>query len=147
MMNAKDAAKKKRDKIFDNTYETADINTAPISFNNENLAADETVDEQVDRSMVEERMEQAVERCDWAVEILGRQDAAKTVTKQELNSVFKFIFDAVGGHSVEVFAWMEREMDLEPSRFYDALSNSIKTELHDELKRRGYLKGNRWMLP
>jgi hypothetical protein len=141
------AAKKKRDKIFDNTYDTAEISTTPISFSKDALTAEATVDEQVDSSMIEQRMEQAVERCDWAVEILGRADAPKTVTKQELNSVFKFIFEAIGGHSVEVFSWMEKEMDLDPSRFYDALSNSIKTELIEELRKRGYLKGNRWMLP
>ncbi len=136
-----------KDKIFNNTFDTTEVSSTPISFNKDSLMSDETVDQQVDRAMVEERIEQAVGRCDWAVEMLGRENAAKTVTKAEANSLFKFLFDEVGGHSVEVFAYMEREMDLDPSRLYDNLSNSIKTELHEELRRRGYLKGQRNVMP
>lgn len=140
MIKKSAAAAKRRDKIFNNSFDSAEMNTAPISFSRDSVMVEERTDEKVDREMIEAKMRDALTRCDWAVEMMTRDNAAKTVNKQEFNSLFKFLFEEAGGHSVEVFAFIETEMDLDPSKLYDLLSNSIKTELHAELRRRGYLR-------
>ena len=144
------AAKKKRgrDKIFDNNYDSAEVNTMPISFSREDLSTEDRIDEQVDRSMVRDDIQKIVEGCDWAEEMLGREQPLKTVSKKEMNSLFKFIFDRIGERgSVEVFDYMCSAMDIESNKFYDMLSNSVKSELIVELRRRGFLQGNIGILP
>lgn len=140
MMKKTAAAAKRRDKIFNNSFDTTEMNTVPISFSRDSVMVEERTDEKVDRETIERKMRDELARCDWAVEMMSRENAVKSVTKPEFNSLFKFLFEAAGGHSVEVFSFMETEMDLDASKLYDLLSNSIKTELHAELRRRGYLR-------
>lgn len=144
----KAAARRQRDKIFDNNYDSAEFNTTPISFSRENLSSDDQIDSQVDRVMVQADIEEIVVGCGWAEEMLAREHPLKTVSKKEINSLFKFIFDRIGERgSVEVYDYMCSAMDIEPSKFYDMLSNSAKEELIKELRLRGFLLGNTGVLP
>lgn len=132
---------RKKDKIFDNTYNSSEgFNTQPISFSKDSVYSEERLDDAVDRDMVMDRIAEVVDGCDWAVEVLDRDDAQKRVTKREANDVFKFIHERTGGqNSVEVFDYMSSRMDFDTPKLYDYMSNSVKEELHAELRRRGFL--------
>ena len=44
---------------------------------------------------------------------------------------------------IEVFSIVTSIYDISPDKFYESLSNTFKTELITELKRRGYLKNHK----
>jgi hypothetical protein len=137
----KDSENIKRDRIFDNNFESTEIDSSKASFKVDSSVREQGIDEKLDSELIEDKLKRLLEECDWAMEIISREKVATNINKRELNRIFEHLTAGVGlDASIEIFAYLQDRIEAKGEKIYDMLSNEFKQTLHKHLKERGYLK-------
>lgn len=137
----KDSENIKRDRIFDNNFESTEIDSSKTSFKVDSSVREEGIDEKLDSELIEDKLKRLLEATDWAMEIITREKVATNINKRELNRIFTHLIEGVGQDaSIEVFAYIQDRIEAKGEKIYNMLSNDFKQLLHKHLRERGYLK-------
>lgn len=132
---------KRKDKIFDNNYESTEIDSSKTSFKIDSSVKESGIDDKLDSELIEDKLRGVLESSDWAMSIITREKIATNINKRELDQVFTLLLAAVGQESsVEVFAYLSDRIEAKGEKIYEMLSNKHKQILHECLRERGYLK-------
>lgn len=132
-----------RDKIFDNAFGSSEVDILNKSFQLDKEVAERQIDEKIDESIY----------CEQVKEILlGNPDYYKfnspladgsylKIGKLEINDMYQSVLKQIPGlKNIEAFSIITSIYDISPEKFYESLSNKFKTDLIEELRRRGYLE-------
>lgn len=136
----------KRDKIFDNTFEETEFELdAGMSFElSPRVVDNRTEEEKIETSLIASKVHELVTNSRFKKfnEIDEFQQTVK-LRKTDINEVYDYISEETrNNHSlVDVFSELCDYFNVNPTKFYQSLSNKFKEELIEELdKRTGVLK-------
>ena len=134
-----------RDKIFDNDFENTELDTTE-KFAIDSNFVEKTFDEKIDESMFYADVTEFIKsnhRLNTLNSALPTGGFPK-INKSEINEIYRCITEKLTHvPKIEVFSIVTSIYDISPDKFYESLSNTFKTELITELKRRGYLKNHK----
>lgn len=134
-----------RDKIFDNDFENTELDTTE-KFSIDANFVEKTFDEKIDESMFYADVTEFIKsnnRLNTLNSSLPTGGFPK-INKSEINEIYRCITEKLTHvPKIEVFSIVTSIYDISPDKFYESLSNTFKTELITELKRRGYLKNHK----
>lgn len=133
----------KRDKIFQNTYDETEIDTSEISFNVDPSYQPKSYEYTLDEKMVLEKIENLIDQNIKFNKFRSPdlEGNYKKMNKVDINDVYSYVTTNLPNEpKIEIFSIVSSIFDINPDKFYEALSNSFKTQLINELKSRGYLK-------
>ena len=134
-----------RDKIFDNDFENTELDTTE-KFSIDANFVEKTFDEKIDESMFYADVTEFIKsnnRLNTLNSALPTGGFPK-INKSEINEIYRCITEKLTHvPKIEVFSFVTSIYDISPDKFYESLSNTFKTELITELKRRGYLKNHK----
>lgn len=134
-----------RDKIFDNDFENTELDTTE-KFSIDANFVEKTFDEKIDESMFYADVTEFIKsnnRLNTLNSALPTGGFPK-INKSEINEIYRCITEKLTHvPKIEVFSIVTSIYDISPDKFYESLSNTFKTELITELKRRGYLKNHK----
>ena len=134
-----------RDKIFDNDFENTELDTTE-KFSIDANFVEKTFDEKIDESMFYADVTEFIKsnnRLNTLNSALPTGGFPK-INKSEINEIYRCITEKLTHvPKIEVFSIVTSIYDISPYKFYESLSNTFKTELITELKRRGYLKNHK----
>jgi len=134
-----------RDKIFDNDFENTELDTTE-KFSIDSNFVEKTFDEKIDESMFYADVTEFIKsnnRLNTLNSALPTGGFPK-INKSEINEIYRCITEKLTHvPKIEVFSIVTSIYDISPDKFYESLSNTFKTELITELKRRGYLKNHK----
>lgn len=134
-----------RDKIFDNDFENTELDTTE-KFSIDANFVEKTFDEKIDESMFYTDVTEFIKsnnRLNTLNSALPTGGFPK-INKSEINEIYRCITEKLTHvPKIEVFSIVTSIYDISPDKFYESLSNTFKTELITELKRRGYLKNHK----
>jgi hypothetical protein len=132
----------KRDKIFDNLFEQTELDTTEKSFKVDPSFVEKTLEEKIDERMIDQDIKDLLllnPRYN-RYNIKNEDGTFPKINKSDINEIYRHVIDSIPGVPIiEAFSVMTSIYDISPEKFYDSLSNTFKTELISELKRRGYL--------
>ena len=134
-----------RDKIFDNDFENTELDTSE-KFSIDSNFVEKTFDEKIDESMFYTDVTEFIKsnhRLNTLNSALPTGGFPK-INKSEINEIYRCITEKlIHVPKIEIFSIVTSIYDISPDKFYESLSNTFKTELITELKRRGYLKNHK----
>jgi hypothetical protein len=135
-----------RDKIFDNEFENTELDTTQKNFSIDSNFTEKTLDEKIDETMFYSDVTEFIKsnhRLNTLNSALPSGDFPK-INKSEINEIYRCITEELPYiPKIEVFSIVTSIYDISADKFYESLSNTFKTELITELKRRGYLKNHK----
>jgi hypothetical protein len=135
-----------RDKIFDNDFENTELDTTETKFSLDTNFAEKTLDDKIDETMFYADVSDFIKsnnRLHTLNSALPSGGFPK-INKSEINEIYRCISESLTYiPKIEVFSIVTSIYDISPDKFYESLSNTFKTELITELKRRGYLKNHK----
>lgn len=132
----------KRDKIFDNTYDEAEIETGEISYKLESSAESKIFENIIDESIVFTKVDKIIKSSKFTKFINADDNGEfKKLNKNDINEIYAYLTTNLNDCAkIEIFSVMSNFFDINPDKFYESLSNKFKTDLISELKERGYIK-------
>jgi hypothetical protein len=133
----------KRDKIFDNEYESAEIELTNTKFSVDASYREKSMDEKVDEEFVKKSVHNLVNGHQKFYKFTqkGEDGEYPKVNKSEINEIYSYVTTELSSHpKIEIFSVLTDLYDITPEKFYESLSNTFKTQLIIELRNRGYLK-------
>jgi len=132
-----------RDKIFDNQFEQTELDTTEKSFQIDSSAIEKTLDEKIDEQMIYAKIKNLL-TGDPKYNRYNIQNADGTfpkLNKSDINDIYRHVLESIPGVPIiEVFSVITTIYEISPEKFYESLSNTFKTGLINELRRRGYLQ-------
>ena len=133
----------KRDKIFDNEYESTEYEATSTKFTIDESYREKGIDEKIDEEFVKEEVKNVLyvhHKFRKFTEKDENGDYPK-INKSEINEIYSYvILECPKLPKIEIFATLVDYYDVTSEKFYESLSNTFKTELIIELRNRGYLK-------
>jgi hypothetical protein len=133
----------KRDKIFDNEYESSEFELSNTKFSIEDSYREKSIDEKVDEEFVKKAVQSIVNSHPRFNRFIqkGPDGEYQKVNKSEINEIYSHVTSELSSHpKIEIFSVLTDVYDITPEKFYESLSNTFKTQLIIELRNRGYLK-------
>lgn len=129
------------DKIFDNNFESHDYDKCSNSkFSVEDSSI--TFDEKLDIDLIYDNIIKLILKNDEFTNftILDEDGNIDKLIKDKICEVYSYVISNLKKCSkIEVFSILTDYYNVNPSKFYDALTNNFKIELINELKQRGYI--------
>jgi hypothetical protein len=132
-----------RDKIFDNEYESTEIDLSSTKFSIDESHREKSIDEKVDEEFVKRSVHSLVEHHSKFRRFIqkGEDGEYPKVNKSEINEIYSYVTTEISSQpKIEIFSVLTDLYDITPEKFYESLSNTFKTQLIIELRNRGYLK-------
>lgn len=129
------------DKIFNNNYESTELDTTPISFNIDGDGGG-AVEEDIEYRMAYEVISKFLDRSEYSeLNLPDENGSFKKLNKMQINEVYSFVLANFGSFpKVQIFSIVQDYFDVNSNKFYDSLSNTFKKELIEELRNSGSLK-------
>lgn len=131
----------KRDKIFDNTFEETEyeLDTSMSFAVHPRMVDNRSEEDKIEADLISKEIHELIEgsRFKKFNEIDEFQQSVK-LRKTDINEVYGFINDEMASsHSlVDIFSEMCDYFNVNPTKFYQSLSNKYKEELIEELDKR-----------
>ena len=134
-----------KDKIFNNNYESTDIDTTPIKFKvseeYQGGSGNLSFEDRLEQDMAFEVISEILDNSKFTV--YNKPDAEgsfKKLNKLQINEVYSFTAMKLPALSrIKMFSLLQDYFDVNSNKFYDSLSNTFKKELVEELRSDGYL--------
>lgn len=139
-------ARTKRDKIFDNTFEETEFELdTGMSFElSPRVVDNRTEEEKIEASLIATTIHELITNSRFKkFNVIDEFQQVVKLRKTDINEVYDYISDETrNNHSlVDVFSELCDYFNVNPTKFYQSLSNKFKEELIEELDRRtGVLK-------
>jgi hypothetical protein len=134
-----------KDKIFNNNYESTDIDTTPIKFkvadNYRGGESNLTFEERLELDMAFELISEILDKSKFTAYNKPDKDGNfKKLNKLQINEVYSFTAMQLPNFSrIKMFSILQEYFDVNSNKFYDSLSNTFKKELVEELRSVGFL--------
>jgi hypothetical protein len=141
--NEEEESSVKRDKIFDNEYESSEFDLTNTKFSVDASYREKSIDEKVDEEFVKKSVHNLVNGHIKFHKFTqkGTDGEYPKVNKSEINEIYSYVTTELSSHpKIEIFSVLTDLYDITPEKFYESLSNTFKTQLIIELRNRGYLK-------
>jgi hypothetical protein len=130
------------DKIFNNNYESTDLDTTPISFQPADGYGSQISEENIEYNMIYEVVSKFLDESEFtSYNKPDKEGNFKKLNKMQINEVYSYALSEFGGFPrVQLFSVVQDYFDINSNKFYDSLSNTFKKELIEELRNGGSLK-------
>jgi len=135
-----------KDKIFNNNYESTDIDTTPIKFkvsdDYQGGASNLSFEDRLEQDMAFEVISAILDKSKFtAYNKPDSEGSFKKLNKLQINEVYSFTAMQLPNFSrIKMFSILQEYFDVNSNKFYDSLSNTFKKELVEELRADGYLE-------
>lgn len=139
-------ARTKRDKIFDNTFEETEFELdQSMSFElSPRVVDNRSEEEKIEADLIAAEIHTLIEGSRFKkFNVIDEFQQVTKLRKTDINEVYDYISEETrNSHSlVDVFSELCDYFNVNPTKFYQSLSNKFKEELIEELdKRTGVLK-------
>lgn len=135
-----------RDKIFDNDFGQTELDTREKSFQiDPNISGRDLEDKMDELFFYEDVKKLLLENSNYSRFNEPLLDGSYIkINKSDINDMYSLVLDKIPGiKNIEAFSIITTVYDISPEKFYESLSNTFKTDLITELKKRGYLKNRK----
>lgn len=139
-------ARTKRDKIFDNTFEETEFELdTSMSFElSPRVVDNRSEEEKIEADLIASEIHALIEGSRFKkFNVIDEFQQVVKLRKADINEVYDYVSEETrNNHSlVDVFSELCDYFNVNPTKFYQSLSNKFKEELIEELdKRTGILK-------
>jgi hypothetical protein len=133
----------KRDKIFDNEYESTEYEATSTKFTIDESYREKGIDEKIDEEFVKRSVKATLSIHPKFHKFSTKDENGDypKINKSEINEIYSHVInDLPDLPKIEIFSALVDYYDVTSEKFYESLSNSFKTQLIIELRNRGYLK-------
>jgi hypothetical protein len=136
----------KRDKIFDNTFEETEfeLDTGMSFALSPRVVDNRSEEEKIEADLIAAEIHKLIEESRFKTfNVIDEFQQTTKLRKTDINEVYNFVSEEMRSkHSlVDVFSELCDYFNVNPTKFYQSLSNKFKEELIEELDQRtGILK-------
>ena len=131
----------RKDKIFDNSFDSPEFeHLSNFTFDLDPVYKDlRSEEEKIQVEMIARDIHELIEVSRFKVfNVVDEQGKTSKLKKVDINEVYGYIIDEIAKDYtlIDIFSEMCVYFDINPSKFYNSLSNAYKEELVAELDRK-----------
>ena len=128
------------DKIFNNSFDTPEVELGNISFElDPSVKNNQDEEERIHYEMIARKIHELILVSRFKVfNEIDEQGRCNKLKKNDVNDVYGYIIDEIGNNwsKIDLFSEMCIYFDIKPAKFYSSLSNVYKEDLIQELDRK-----------